>query len=173
MSARTVTYQDYVAGWLDCSMHDFLQALSPSAASIKYALITCLDSDPHPASLLDKSRELRPIADKLRRLGRGLLIPTEALVGTGRGGQILFGFDEVWFLPAKGIQPPSPSVSLVGPARLNQARLDRIGPWMAQNSCSLALGSGEGLNFVVKAHGLVKTLLAYSLEQSDRVAASV
>jgi hypothetical protein len=58
MSAKMVLYKDYVAGWLDISIRDFLEALSPNAASTKYVLITCLDSNLDPASLREKSPEL-------------------------------------------------------------------------------------------------------------------
>src|SRR5881275_889379 len=116
MSAKIVSYKDYVAGWLDTSIHDFLKVLPPGAASIKYALITCLDSNPDPASLRNKSPELKPIAKKLEIVGNGLLLPTELLLETDSSNQVFFGFDEVWFFPTKSIQPKSPSVSLVGPA---------------------------------------------------------
>jgi hypothetical protein len=173
MSTRIVSYKDYVAGWLDSSIHDFLEVLSPSAASTKYALITCLDSNPSPASLRNKSPELKSIASKLQILGSSLLLPTELLLETDSRNQIFFGFDEVWFFPNKTIQPKPPSVSLVGPARLNQARLNKLGKWMADNSCSLALGSGEGLNFVVRAHGLVRFLLGCSIDQPEPALVSV
>jgi hypothetical protein len=54
MSARIVSYRDYVAGWLDSTIHDFLDVLSPDAAITRYALITCLDSNPNPATLPDR-----------------------------------------------------------------------------------------------------------------------
>jgi hypothetical protein len=167
MSARIVSYKDYVAGWLDSSIHDFLEVFSPSEASTKYALITCLDSNPNPASLRNKSPELKSIAKKLEFLGTGLFLPTKLLIKADSNKQIFFGFDEVWFFPNKSIQPKPPSVSLVGPARLNKARLDKIGRWMADNSCSLALGGGEGLNFVIPARGLARFLLGYSIEQPE------
>ena len=173
MSARIVSYKNYVAGWLDSSIHDFLEVLSPSAESIRYALITSLDSNPNPASLCSKSPELKPIANKLQTLGAGLLLPTELLLENESRNQIFFGFDEIWFFPSKSIQPKPPSLSLVGPARLNQARLNKLGKWMSDNSCSLALGGGEGLNFVVRAHGLVRFLLGYSIEQPDAALASI
>ncbi len=167
MSAKIVSYKDYVAGWLDTSIHDFLEAFSPGDASTKYALITYLDSNPSPASLRNKSPELKSIANKLEILGTGLLLPTKLLLESDSSKQIFFGFDEVWFFPGKGIQPKPSSVSLVGPARLNQARLKKLGKWMAENSCSLALGGGEGLNFVVRAHGPARFLLGYSIKQPE------
>jgi len=173
MSVKIVSYKDYVAGWLDSSIHDFLDVLSPSAASIKYALITCLDSNPNPASLRNKSPELESIANKMRILGNGLLLPTELLFETDSRNRIFFGFDEVWFFPTKNVQAKPATVSLVGPARLNQARFNKLGKWMSNNDCPLALGDGEGLNFVVRAHGLVRFLLGYSIEQPDPALASV
>ena len=167
MSTGIVSYKDYVAGWLDSSIHDFLQVLSPNVASTKYALITCLDSNPSPASLRNKSPELKSIANKLQILGSSLLLPTELLLETDSRNQIFFGFDEVWFFPNKSIRPKPPSAVLVGPARLNQERLQKLGKWMLENSCSLALGGGEGLNFIIKARGLMKRLLGHSLDQPE------
>jgi hypothetical protein len=172
MSIKFVTYQDYVAGWLDSSLHDFLQVLSADVASTKYALITCLDSNREPASLRHQSPELKWMANKVQILGAGLLLPTELLLESDSRQRIFFGFDEVWFFPNKNVQPKPPSVSLVGPARLNQARFNKLGKWMAHNSCSLALGGGEGLNFVVRARGLARFLLGHSLEQPEPTLAS-
>jgi hypothetical protein len=168
MSAKIVSYRDYVAGWLDSSLHDFLEVLSPNAASTKYALITCLDSNLNPASLREKSPELKSIAKKLQILGSGLLLPTDLLLEADSRKQIFFGFDEVWFFPSKNIRPKPDSVSLVGPGRLKQARFNKLGKWMSDNSCSMALGSGEGLNFAVRAHGRpVRLVLGYSIEQPE------
>jgi hypothetical protein len=172
MSTRIVSYKNYVAGWLDSSIHDFLQVLPSRAVSTKYALITCLDSNPNPASLRNKSPELKSIANKVKVVGTGLLLPTKLLLEADSSTRIFFGFDEVWFFPSKSIQPKPSSVSLVGPARLDRARLEKLGKWMANNACSLALGGGEGLNFVVRAHGLVRFLLGYSIEQSESALAS-
>ena len=46
-----VAHLDYVAGWLESSVHDILRALPADAASLKFSLITCLDSNGDPASL--------------------------------------------------------------------------------------------------------------------------
>jgi hypothetical protein len=43
---------------------------------------------------------------------------------------------------------------------------------MSAHSCSLALGDGNGLNFVAKARGLVKYLLGHSLDQPQADATS-
>jgi hypothetical protein len=167
MSTRIVTYKDYVAGWLDTTIHDFLEILSPPSASAKYALLTCLDSNPNPAALRGKSPELKTIANKIAILGTGLILPTKLLLESDSSERIFFGFDELWFFPHKSVRPKPPTLSLVGPARLNQERLQKVAKWMEKNSCSLALGGGEGLNFVVQAHGLVRYLLGSSIEQPE------
>lgn len=167
MSAKIVSYKDYVAGWLDASLQDFLQVLSPSASSTKYALITCLDSHPNPASLRKKSPELTSIATKLEVRGTALFLPTKGLLETATSRRIFFGFDEVWFFPDDLVRPKPPTRAVMGPARLNQSRIEKVGEWMADNACSLALGGGAGLNFVVRAHGLVRFLLGTSIEQNE------
>lgn len=167
-----MSVRGYVAGWLDSSIHDFLEVLSPRGADTKYALITCLDSNPNPASLRAASPELKRITSKLKILGNGLLLPTKLLLETESSNPIFFGFDEVWFFPSKDIGPKPSAGSLVGPARLDQARLRMLGKWMADNSCSLGLGGGEGLNFVVRAQGLTGFLLGHTLGQRDSALAS-
>jgi hypothetical protein len=167
MTDRLVSYGGYVAGWLDTTIHDFLEVLPPNSASAKYALITCFDSHDNPASLREKSPELQAIRKNCQSLGNGLLVPTKRLLESETENRIFFGFDEVWFFPSKPTRPKPDAANLVGPSRLNQASFDAFGQWMIENSCSIALGGGEGLNFVVRAHGLVKVLLGYSIEQPE------
>jgi hypothetical protein len=38
---------------------------------------------------------------------------------------------------------------------------------MAGNDCSFGLGDGDGLNLIVKAHGLVRYLIAQSMSQPE------
>ena len=158
-------FKDYVAGWLDSSLYDFLQNLPRSFESTKYALVTCIDSNLDPCSLLDKSPELKDLAREALPLEKGLVIPTERLLDTNSRSQLFFGFDEVWFFPSAPSEPKPDSAWLVGPSRIDQRTFDALGEWMSSSSCSLGLGDGEGLNFVVKAHGLVKHLLGHSLNQ--------
>jgi len=87
------------------------------------------------------------------------------LISANLKTQLFFGFDEVWFFPGDKISPKPASAWLVGPARIAQEKLNRLNAWMSSNSCSLALGDGEGLNFIIKARGLVKHLLEHSIEQ--------
>ena len=165
MSIAKVHYEDYVAGWLDSSIHEFLEVFPASSKKMDYALITCLDSNLNPATLLHKSPELKPLAPMAQLLGRGLLVPTKALLEVNSRNQLFFGFDELWFFPSEPIEPKPASAWLVGPSRVEQTKLDKLGKWISSNACSLGLGDGDGLNFVVKARGLVRHLLVHSMGQ--------
>jgi hypothetical protein len=167
VSSRILSQEGYVAGWLDSTVHDFLEVLSPRAQSTKYALITCLDSNVKPASLLDRSPELKAHADEFESIGGGLLIPTAKLIEIEKGQRILFGFDELWFFRHREIEPKPSSASIVGPGRLDKARLGKLGKWMKASECTMGLGGGEGLNFVVRAHGLARIILGFSIEQPE------
>jgi hypothetical protein len=157
--------KNYVAGWLDSSIRDFLEDLPRNAKSIRFALITCIDSNRAPATLLTTSPELRSLASQARSIGNDLLLPTDVMLAHER--QIFFGFDEVWFFPSDDITEKPDVGSLVGPSRVDQSTLDCFQDWISTNRCSLALGDGEGLNFIVKAHGLVRHLLGHSLHQPN------
>jgi hypothetical protein len=165
-SSKMVSYEDYVAGWLDSSIHDFLELFAAAPKSMDYALMTCLDSNPDLASLLDASPEFRSLMANARPLGRGLLLPTKELLEAESSDRVFFGFDEVWFFPSEKIEPKPEAVGLVGPARVDQRTLNRLGAWMTGSSCSLGIGDGEGLNFIVKARGLVRYLLGHSNDQA-------
>ena len=163
--------KDYVAGWLDSSINDFLNVLPPNTNSAKYALVTCLDSNLEPKSLLKRDPGLWGLSDEIKPVGKAILIPTASLISKHLTNQLFYGFDEIWFFPSDSISPKPASAWLVGPARIAQRKLDRLSGWMTDNSCSLALGDGEGLNFIIKARGLVKHLLGHSIEQRQSEAA--
>jgi hypothetical protein len=164
---RMVHYADYVAGWLDSSIHDFLEMFPHDSDSTAYALITCLDSNLEPRTLLKKNAELRSAVNGARPFKKGLLVPSKLLRKASLRNQLFFGFDEIWFFPSDKITEKPESAWIVGPKRIDQATLDELGLWMAENRCSLALGDGEGLNIIVKADGLVKYVIAHSLTQPE------
>jgi hypothetical protein len=159
-----IVSNDYVAGWLDSSVHDFLKEFPSDTKSAKYVLVTCLDSNLDPHSLLSGSA-LPFDSSEIEIVGKALLMPTATLIHANQDKQLLFGFDEVWFFPSRKITPKPSSAWLVGPARIAQKKLDKLSEWMNKNSCSLAMGDGEGLNFIIKARGLVRPLLAHTIEQ--------
>jgi hypothetical protein len=154
-----LTCEGYIAGSLDSSIHEFLGELPRTSKESKSAVITCLDSNPRPASLLKKSPELKSLARTAHRLGNGLLLSTRRLLEVESRHRLFFGFDEIWFFASKPTQPKPTSLSLVGPAKIDHRKLRRICAWMSENSCSLGLGDGDGLNFIVKIPGLLRHLL--------------
>src|SRR5437763_15366737 len=108
-----VKFKHYVAGWLAGSIHEFIGSFPPKTNSAKYALITCLDSNQRPSTLLEKSKVLRPIAKWFREVGDGLLVATRKLIGPNVSHRLFFGFDEVIFFPTMDIELKPETASLV------------------------------------------------------------
>jgi hypothetical protein len=160
-------HKEYVAGWLDSSIHDFLAVFPYGSKATAFALITCLDSDLNPRSLLKKSPALKAALNDAKPLKNGLLLPSKLFREASFCDQVFFGFDEIWFFPGDEIEPKPESAWIVGPKRIDQAKLKELGDWMVKNGCSLALGDGDGMNVIVKAHGLVKYLIAHSMSQPE------
>ena len=162
-----ITELGYTAGWLDSSIHDFLKDMPRPFPSIRFALITCLDSGDDLPQAVERSESLRALKDELgiNILGKGLLVPTKRLLDVERRQRLFFGFDEVWFFPKRPLEPKPNSVSLVGPDRIDLDALKEAVPWMERTSCTMGFGDGTGLNFTAKAHGLVHYLLAHSASQ--------
>ena len=94
-----IRYKDYVAGWLDSSIHEFLEYFPSSSSQMDFALITCLDSNLDPRSLLGKSPELKDVRHEARAIKSGILLPTARMLEAISSNQIFFGFDELWFFP--------------------------------------------------------------------------
>jgi hypothetical protein len=115
--------------------------------------------------LLSKSPELSAYKSDITTLGQGLLLPTSVLLTAESSNHILFGFDEVSFFPHPDIRPKPAGAGLVGPTRISQKRIDSLGEWMESNACTLALGDGEGLNFILQARGLVRYLIGSTIQQ--------
>jgi hypothetical protein len=160
-----IKYKDYLAGWLNSSIHDFLEATPLKSSKARYALITCLDSNLNPSSLRDRAQEIEPLLSVAQSLGSGLLVSTKRLMEFRSSTRIFFGFDEIFFFKNRITEPKPDLAWLIGPARADQQTMDRLGQWMLANDCTLALGDGEGLNVIVKARGLVRYLIGHSLNQ--------
>jgi hypothetical protein len=164
-NGRLLLHNKYVVGWLGSSIHDFLEVLPRNSKATAFALITSLDSDPKPKSLLKRSRELKAVLNGVKALKNGLLVPSRVL--QENRDKIFFGFDEIWFFPTSKIEPKPESPWIVGPGRIDRTKLEALGDWMASNECSLALGDGDGLNFIVKPPTLMRCLIAHSLAQPE------
>lgn len=163
-------HHEYVAGWLDSSVRDFLGSFPRRSRTTAHALVTCLDSNTAPASLLESSPELQSLGADVQVLGKHLLLSTESLLKCS--DRLFFGFDEVWFFPNPPTDPKPDSAWIVGPGRIAPDTLAALEEWMSRNGCSLALGDGAGMNFIVKAQGLVRHLLGHSMNQTKPAAIS-
>ena len=162
---KIIKFNNYVAGWLGSSVNDILQVFSVVPKAMKYALITCLDSDLQPSMLLETSPELMVLRGTAEPIGNAVIVPTKEILRAEFQSSLFHGFDEVWFFPTNEIEPKPEPIWLVGPHRIDFTKINAIGPWMERNGCSLALGDGEGVNFIVKAGGLMANLLGHSMNQ--------
>ncbi|HUY34357.1 MAG TPA: hypothetical protein VMV69_16545 [Pirellulales bacterium] len=169
-NGQVLRYNGYVAGWLDSSIHDFLEVFHTSKTTA-FALITCLDSERSPKSLASTSTDLQAVMDLAKPVGQGVLLPAKQLQAPAFRDRVFHGFDEIWFFPTNQIAPKPDSAWIVGPKRIDQATLDKLGEWMTKNGCSLAIGDGDGLNVIVKAQGLVGRLIAHSMAQPEPISA--
>src|SRR6266481_5612227 len=91
---------DYMVGWIDTTIHDFLLKIDEPTSSMAYALITCLDSNFNIPSMLEHSKHLQSLKGKIEgQVGKGILLRSRHLLAAERDNRLFFGFDEVWFFP--------------------------------------------------------------------------
>ena len=148
----------FTVGWIDTTIHDFLSEIEPSP-SMKYALLTFLDSSPGVASIFQKNERLHKLQKHLSNVGNGVLLTTHQLLRLDREERLFFGFDEVWFFSHKNISPKPTTDSIVGPERITTSAQSNLETWMESNGCSLGLGDGAGMNFCAKLQGIAKYLV--------------
>ena len=123
----------YTTGWLDTSIHTFLSEFEPSA-STKYALITCLDSNPKVAETFQKNVKLRSFTKYMGIVGNGVLLSTQQLQRLDQSERIFFGFDEVWFFSRKQIAPKPNSHFIVGPEKILSTEYLALESWLHGNA---------------------------------------
>jgi hypothetical protein len=155
-------FEEFSAGWINSSIHDFLMGIDRPPESMVFALITMVDSSPDPAALVKISPLLKQLEADVRTLGTGLLVETRRLLEVERQKPVFFGFDELWFFPNDRITPKPAGACMVGPTRLSRNSLQEMEDlleWMAVTQCSLGLGDGTGLNFVARLTGVGRYLV--------------
>lgn len=151
--------KDYSAVWVDSTIHDFLVDIEMPPTSMKYALITCLDSCTDVRSMAHKSPDLSALGSQIQFVGKGALVSTRRLLTAERKQRIFFGFDEVWFFPQPPVKPKSNRICLTGPTELTDQFPPGLAEWMKKTNCSVGLGDGTGLNIVAKLRGIAKYVL--------------
>lgn len=153
------SHDDYITGWIDTSIHDFLSDIKDPTSSMAYALITCLDSDFNVHSLVEESKHLKGLRGKLSVVGQGILVTTRQLLAADKCDRLFFGFDEVWFFPNADVKPKPSALVITGPEPISSDETDRYGEWLRLNNCSLGLGDGTGLNFCLKIRGVARYIV--------------
>ena len=147
---------EYIAGWIDTSIHDFLSEIIRPSPSMAYTLISALDSSFNVSSFVERSKHLQSLTGECKRVGNGLLVKTDKLLKAEHKSRIFFGFDEVWFFPDIKVIPKPDWLTIVGPHRINTSSMLELIEWMQAGRCSFGLGDGIGMNYCLKARGIVK-----------------
>ena len=150
---------DFVVGWIDTGVHDFLASLGKPAKDMAFAFITGVDSSFDMSSLLSLSRHFQPIQQHCTLRHGGIYLPTQLLVAQDRIDRLFTGFDELWLLAEPPVAPKPKELVITGPYRVSDAVLRLASVWMRQNKCALALGDGTGLNYIAKVSGIAKTII--------------
>jgi hypothetical protein len=150
---------EYMVGWRDTTIHDFLQEIHQPARSMAYALITCLDSTFDMEVLLEQSKHMAKLAGRPKFVGRGLLVSTRQLLACESHDRLFFGFDEVWFFSKSSVTPKPEGLVIVGPERIDPKDIEKHGDWMRSNNCTLGFGDGIGLNYCLRVRGIAKDIV--------------
>jgi hypothetical protein len=162
---------EYLIGWNDATIHDFVSSIGEPAREIKYTLVTCIDSSFNVSALRASSSLLRNLTNDFEVIGDGLLFETKTLAKAEDRSRIFFGCDEVWFSARKDIAPKPQGLVIVGPSRIDARLLEDHAKWLADNKCALGLGDGDGLNYCVKVSGFAAQF-AHTIKGLGSVASS-
>jgi len=152
-------HNEYLAGWVDITIHEFLGEIGRPSPVMAYTLVTHLDSNPDVFSVTERFPELGKLRALDRPIGSAALLDTRELLAAIRQKRIFFGFDEVWFFPGKDITPIPDDFSIVRPGPIDIRRSSNHLAWLTSNRCYLGLGDGEGMNYCLKVRGVAKSIV--------------
>jgi hypothetical protein len=150
---------DYMAGWINTTIHDFLEEIDEPTSSMRYALITYLDSSSEVSSIFTKGKHLIDLRSKYRAIGTGALLTTRQLIAAQRQRRIFFGFDEVWFFPSPDISSKPESLVITAPYSIDSEQIEQYSEWLTSNRCSLGLGDGMGMNYCLRIRGVARYIV--------------
>lgn len=160
-----VTSRKYIGGSFESSVRAFLAGLDPPT-SMRYTLVTCMDSCTDVQQVVSRNSGLRQLSSQA--VGQGVLFETAELISVDRKQQVFFGFDEVWFLRDRTLTEKPQSFSLAGRTEALSSLLpEEICQWMENCGCSLGLGDGIRLNFVARLRGLGRRLVVHWLDAME------
>ena len=92
--------------------------------------------------MAQKARSL--VRSQQARWATGLLLPTDVLLEADSRSQIFFGLMRSGSFRTHRIEPKPDSAWLVGPARIDQAKLDKLGKWMARGPALWPSATAKG-----------------------------
>jgi hypothetical protein len=150
---------DYVAGWIDTTIHDFLLDIEEPTSSMAYSLITCLDSNSDVVTFWDRTK-LNKLKGKCNEVGKGLLVSTRQLLSVERQHRLFFGFDEVWFFPHPDVSAKPENWVITGPEPVDPQEMQQFSEWMRSNGCSLGLGDSVGMNYCLRVRGVARYVVS-------------
>jgi hypothetical protein len=136
-----------VVGWLDSNVREIVR--SGFLSRFGQVLITSLDSSRDLAEL-EFSKKIRSFDPACAFLGAGVVVPGRLIKSIEESLGLFFGFDEVWCFDDRA-RPQSPrGVSIVAPLNFVEEGVSpELVEWMRASGCTLGLGDGFGLNFVM------------------------
>jgi hypothetical protein len=184
----------YIPGWIDTSIHDFLLDITEISSGMSYTIIACLDSCSEVSSMVKKSKHFQSVINNYSSIGNSLLVKTKDLVNIESENRIFFGFDEIWFIPQKSfvlrnsengtniidhnlvqlqnqqidLMDSSTALTLVSPHKLESTSIQKLVDLMRLFNLSCILGDGVGMNYLLKKSQ--QTLMSHLLKaynQSD------
>lgn len=147
---------EYMVGWIDTTVHDFLSEIGEPTSSMAYALITCLDSSFDLSSFWEGSKRPVKLKGKCKLVGEGLLMTTRQLLAIERQHRLFFGFDEVWFFSKPPITSKPENLVITGPDHVNPREIEQNSEWLRSNNCSLGVGDGIGMNYCLRVRGVAR-----------------
>jgi len=160
-SLTTEAHLSFYAEWLpDIDISSVLAGMHEVIAQFPYVVLSCLDSARSVASLpsIQSFAASRGLSRDV--LGEDLLLdgPRFQLLATDEN--FLTGFDEVWFCQQRPYVESPRGFVLTSDRPIQGSPPQAVRAWMTDADCELALGDGDGLNYITSSLGLARLLKA-------------
>jgi hypothetical protein len=147
--------RDLTIGWINADIREVVE--TGLLSQFSSVLLTSIDSTTDlPNGIGKRVAELDP---GCAFLGKGVIVPGQALERAAAALNLFNGFDELWCFERAPSAPVLNDLSLVAPFNIeNDLVPSRLISWMAETDCKLGLGDGIGLNYATRVDALVTTL---------------
>lgn len=145
-------------GHIQSSVGEVVLNFARALQQERFVLITSVDSQHNLKACVDVCA-LDPSAIYIEG---GMLTSPQVLVRAAEAGT-LNGFDEVWVVSKRPASRPSAAAILVCPRDLDRDDAEQAVDWFEANGGVLAIGDGDGLNFIANSEDL-----ALKIEKNSR-----